>query len=318
MPFSAARLGEEAADCFRQELDTSLGAMETSLNDHTRGDLGLASLDESVKSGHKIHVGCGGVHLPGFINLDVRRTKAVDQIGHAGDLRAFGAGSVETLFCHAVLEHVYAAHLLVVLREWRRVIARDGAVVCLALPNFAAVARQYVSRGPGCTGSLFDLFEAYRQTHGEPEHASDVDWKRFDPVRHAHCGPTGWIPQLHKTLFDPDFVGGLLDESGFCGTIFTYPYPGEQPAINIGFLAQPRMTGSESNLERRDVVDRLCGIPDVARFVNVDTVEIVTWGDGAVRMVRWCKQMEERTPLVSGRVRGVARYLKRLVGSKRR
>jgi hypothetical protein len=73
--------------------------------------------------------------------------------GHAGDLSFASDGTVEVLFSHAVFEHVYPAHRLTVLREWRRVVAPEGVIICLGLPDFEAIAKAYLAGGPGTTGT---------------------------------------------------------------------------------------------------------------------------------------------------------------------
>jgi hypothetical protein len=223
----------------------------------------------------RIHVGSGNVRIDGFLNVDIRQTDAVDRIGHAGDLRAFGDGTVATLFSHAVLEHLYVGQHLAVLREWRRVLAGDGSIICLAIPDFSVVARLYLEGGPGALSEGFDLFEAYRQTHGDPEHATTPVWRHWNPAQNPNRSPVGWLPQLHKSLFDPDYVSRLISSANLTGLLFNYAYPGERPRVNLGFVAWRSDSGSSHQCGLQGALDELRRIPNVERFVDPTDIRIV-------------------------------------------
>jgi hypothetical protein len=105
----------------------------------------------------------------------------------------------------------------------------DGFVCYLGLPDFESIARLYLDRGPGIVGPVFDLYEVYRYTHGDPE---AVD---------------GWyFEQLHKSLFDADEVTGLLTAAGFPSFVtFVYAFPGEPAALSLGFYATARSRSTD-------------------------------------------------------------------------
>jgi putative transposase len=64
-------------------------------------------------------------------------------------------------------------------------------------PDFANISRFYQERRPGIVGPVFDLFNVFRYTHGDPESVG------------------GYLAQLHKSLFDYDEVVRLLTAAGF-------------------------------------------------------------------------------------------------------
>jgi hypothetical protein len=255
----------------------------------------------------RIHVGSGNVRMDGFLNVDIRRTDAVDHIGHAGNLRVFADASVATLFSHAVLEHVYAAQHLAVLREWRRVVAADGVVICLGLPDFSAAARLYLDGGPGCLNDRFDLFEVYRQTHGQPEHATVPAWRHFDPAASLNCAPSGWLPQLHKALFDPDYIIRLLHEVGFAAALFSYPYPSERPFVNLGFVARPCQVGRTDPLALDEAMTVLKELPRVERYVELATIRAACQIGAGESMVRWVKDLDTQPSLSQSLLRRALR-----------
>jgi predicted SAM-dependent methyltransferase len=170
----------------------------------------------------KLHVGCGEARLPGFVNVDVRLTSAVDVTLDLNRFDLFDA-EVDVLFGNAFFEHLYRDRRLVHLRGAYRAL-RSGGILCyLGLPNFPVVARTYLDRGPGTVGPRFDLYHVYRYTHGDPEQA-----------------PGWYLDQLHKSLFDEAEIENLLRESGFESfTIFEYAYPSDAHPVpvNLGFYA---------------------------------------------------------------------------------
>ncbi len=217
----------------------------------------------------KLNVGAGATSLPGFTNVDVRRQPG-NKRGHAGDLGFVEDGSAEVIFSHAVFEHVYVGQRLVVLKEWRRALRADGTIVCLGLPDFRAVATAYLARSkPGTTGPVFDLMEAYRYTHGHPEHASACHWSDWDPGRNTNRAPAGYLPQLHKGLFDVEHLSNLLHAAELVSaTLIRYAYPGEEPVINLGFVAGQRCDDAQEARRRLEVL-----IPDADHFCRLETVE---------------------------------------------
>ena len=137
----------------------------------------------------RLNVGSSQRQLPGFVSLDVRPVGHGVRRGHAGDLSFAADGSVQVLFVNAVFEHVFLAHHLRVLREWRRVLASNGAIVCLGIPDFESIARLYLDRATGIVSERFDLFNVYRYTHGSPEMETVPLWSRWDPAWHVNSGP---------------------------------------------------------------------------------------------------------------------------------
>lgn len=100
------------------------------------------------------------------------------------------------------------------------------------MPYFRNVARFYLEKAPGTLGPVFDLYNVYRYTHGDPEHRQA--W---------------WLGQLHKSLFDEDELAGLLREAGFGSFVmFCYGYPGDdhELPVTMGFYA----TGTPAPVER--------------------------------------------------------------------
>jgi hypothetical protein len=223
----------------------------------------------------KIHVGAGEQALAGFVNVDIRPLPGVDLQGHAGDLRRFADGTAELIFGHAFLEHLFVAHHPSVFREWQRVLAPDGALLVIGIPDFAAIARLYVSGAPGVVGPRFDLYNVYRYTHGIPEIGAANVWSQWDPGRQPDQAPAGWLPQLHKGLFDTGYLYALADLTALDAAVFAYAFPGEVHVLNLAMVAvragpAAEVAGHRTVTGVRSLMGR---VPGVERYVDLKTLE---------------------------------------------
>ncbi len=178
-----------------------------------------------IKSGVGInlHLGCGDRHINDFLNCEYRPTKAADVVMDCGDLSRFRSDTVGKIFSHAFLEHLYRPQQLPLFMDCFRVLKNNGIVIFLGIPDFEVIARNYLAQTSGVRGGgVFDLYNVYRYTHGDPE-----------------ISPTYWLEQLHKSLFDKDLLSDLLTNAGFNSfIIFNYCYPNEIIPLNLGFIAQ--------------------------------------------------------------------------------
>lgn len=92
----------------------------------------------------KLHLGCGSKHIPGFFHVDILDYPNVDRQGPVTDLSFIDDNQVELIYAAHLLEHFGRAEFSNVLAEWFRVL-EPGGVLRLAVPDFGAVARLYVS-----------------------------------------------------------------------------------------------------------------------------------------------------------------------------
>ena len=92
----------------------------------------------------KLHLGCGMKHIPGWFHVDALDFEHIDHRGPVEDLSFIADGSVSLIYAAHVLEHFGRKTYLDVLKEWRRVL-EPGGVLRLAVPDFGAAARLYMS-----------------------------------------------------------------------------------------------------------------------------------------------------------------------------
>ena len=92
-------------------------------------------LPDIDKEGLKLHLGCGDVDLPGFVNIDVSPAPHVHHVRRVERLPLFADGTVDLIYASHVLEHFPHESVVGVLSEWRRVL-KPGGVLRLSVPDF--------------------------------------------------------------------------------------------------------------------------------------------------------------------------------------
>jgi len=202
----------------------------------------------------RYHLGCGGRRLAGYVNVDLVKTPAVDLVADLNAPEFPQPG--DAFFSHAFFEHLRRDNRVPHLRAVREATTEDGFACYLGLPDFKRIAELYLEGAPGAVGPVFDLYNVYRYTHGDPE---------MNQQDH------GWDAQLHKSLFDPDEVGRLLRDAGWASyVVFRYVFPGEarQLDLNLGLYA----TAGRRSVEQLQE-DCLAYLADFdGTFISVDTL----------------------------------------------
>lgn len=90
----------------------------------------------------RLHLGCGDVHLEGWVNIDRRYQPGVDRVENIGLLHRFEVGSVDEAYsCHA-LDHFSRWEYPHVLKRWAALL-KPGGILRISLPDFAWAAKRY-------------------------------------------------------------------------------------------------------------------------------------------------------------------------------
>jgi predicted SAM-dependent methyltransferase len=156
-------------------------------------------IQDLISNNRKLHIGCGLNKLKGYINVDITPLEGCDVVMDATDLCLVPADSIEEIKMQNVFEHFYRNQQNQALSEYRRVLQKGGKLIIEGLPNFDAIIRAYLDKEKGVVGPVFDLFNVYRLTHGEPEQGD----------------ASNMVPQLHKDIFTKNSIKTLLEETGF-------------------------------------------------------------------------------------------------------
>jgi len=133
-----------------------------------------------------LHIGCGPIASPEFINVDALPYAHVHVVtDHLDDLSDFADGTVDLVYMCHVLEHVRWPQVTRVLQEMKRVL-KTGGVLRLAVPDFDR------------------LIEVYRAADGDVE-----------AIRMQLMGGQESEFNIHYGLFSRKSLSGLLQEMGF-------------------------------------------------------------------------------------------------------
>lgn len=81
----------------------------------------------------KLHLGCGSVHLHGYVNID-KFNRSANLVMDAGKLH-FPDNSVDEVFTSHMVEHMAYPEFMKALAEWERVLRREGTLI-IRCPNF--------------------------------------------------------------------------------------------------------------------------------------------------------------------------------------
>jgi predicted SAM-dependent methyltransferase len=90
----------------------------------------------------KIHIGCGTVKIPEYMNVDIRYLPNVDVVDNGKYLRKFVGERIEAIYACHVLEHFSRWDITSILKRWYDLLMPDG-LLFLAVPDFASISEYY-------------------------------------------------------------------------------------------------------------------------------------------------------------------------------
>jgi len=90
----------------------------------------------------KLHLGCGNRFIPTFIHIDKNEYPHIDFRCDIAELNMFNDNSVDLIYACHVLEHLKRYEIGKVLKEWYRVLKKDG-ILRISVPNFESIVEVY-------------------------------------------------------------------------------------------------------------------------------------------------------------------------------
>lgn len=138
---------------------------------------------------HKLHLGCGPVALPGWVNIDLDSPSA-DLTHDLTQGLPYPDGSVSHIFAEHVIEHLERVEAAALLLECRRVLAPSGTIR-MSTPDLAWLSVVYVS---GLVSEWGEL------------------WQPESPCALLNEGMRAWG---HKFLYDRPELHQLFRQAGF-------------------------------------------------------------------------------------------------------
>jgi len=111
-----------------------------------------------------IHLGCGDITSPEFINVDARAAPHVHYVCNVTDLSIFQDDYADLVYACHVLEHIQPTALAKTLWEWRRIV-KPGGILRLSVPDFGKILHIYESCSCNISSILDPLMGGQRDKH---------------------------------------------------------------------------------------------------------------------------------------------------------
>lgn len=104
----------------------------------------LATPKLPVNEDHKVyvHLGCGEIDWPKFINVDVRAYNHVHYLHKVDTLPFFKDGTADLVYISHCLEHIPFGDAITALTEWNRVL-KSGGKLRISVPDFDLLLKIY-------------------------------------------------------------------------------------------------------------------------------------------------------------------------------
>jgi predicted SAM-dependent methyltransferase len=93
----------------------------------------------------KLHLGCGKVFLPGYINVDILQRPGVDVVADLRNL-PFDQNSVQMIYSCAAIEHFGRKEWLPLIEYWHSLLVPNG-LLRISTMDFEACCAQYQKSG---------------------------------------------------------------------------------------------------------------------------------------------------------------------------
>ncbi|PSN20155.1 hypothetical protein C7271_03600 [filamentous cyanobacterium CCP5] len=106
-----------------------------------------------------VHLGCGQINHPSFINVDLIPYKHIHYVRPIDNLRIFKDQSVDIIYASHCLEHFPWRKINEVINEWFRVLKDDG-ILRLSVPDFDLILKIYQEENCEIKNILNPLFGA--------------------------------------------------------------------------------------------------------------------------------------------------------------
>lgn len=93
-----------------------------------------------------IHLGCGEINSPGYINVDSRFFSHIHHVGNVKFLPFFKDDFADLIYTSHTLEHIPMKELSETLSEWNRVL-KPGGILRISVPDFDKIISIYNDNG---------------------------------------------------------------------------------------------------------------------------------------------------------------------------
>ena len=140
----------------------------------------------------KLHLGSGSRYLEGYVHIDIADYEHIDIRTSIDKLNTIDDDTVSEIYASHVLEYFDRNEVEFVLKEWMRVLKKDG-ILRIAVPNFEALIKVY-------------------------EETNEIE-KILGPLYGKWVLSEG-SNLYHKTVYDKNSLTSLLERVGFSDITF--------------------------------------------------------------------------------------------------
>lgn len=140
----------------------------------------------------KLHLGCGKVNIPGFVNVDLSDFPHVDYVSDIRTLPMFEDETVDLIYVSATFQYFDREEGRQCLEEWYRVLKKGGCIMI-------------------STVDFDKLLEVYKKTNDMSKIIGPLYGKM--PVYDNFGNPSENI--YHKTVYNYDDFRNLLEDVGY-------------------------------------------------------------------------------------------------------
>jgi len=120
--------------------------------------------DEFGNGPYKLHLGCGHILYPDYINIDfIEHENGCDLVSDARNL-PFEKESCSEIMSFHMIEHIKRPDIAPMLKHWNDILITGGKVI-LELPNFDEIIYQYMLGKPQMVVHIFGNQENEGQFH---------------------------------------------------------------------------------------------------------------------------------------------------------
>lgn len=161
----------------------------------------------------KLHLGCGNVNIPGYVNIDSRKTKSTDLVQDIRNIKKFKKYSIDEIYVCHVLEHFGRFEVYEILKKWRKLLKKNGKLK-IAVPDFNTICEIYLKskkiqliEGPVIGGQNYKLNFHYnifdfKKLKKILEECGFYSIKKYDwrKTEHSHIDDysQAYIPHMKK------------------------------------------------------------------------------------------------------------------------